>query len=178
MPELYKYKATKEQVDNIDMVRNSSKVLVRIEERNEEKKTKSGIWMVSPTDMDWDKARHYDRYGIVHRVPPNLRYDNTPFSMSWKTNIQIREGDQVWFDYMNSANCIAYECDDGNEYKILDYENLYILRRGDEEIPLNGYCMFSDYVVKTGSKLDITDGKVDPRYGIVEYVSSLLFFTA
>ena len=159
------YKLTKEQVDSIDLLRNSNKVLVRIEEKNIEKKTDSGIYLISPTDTDWNPAAHSDRYGVVYATPPSLRFDNTPYGMSWETHMELMVGDEVWFDFMDSENCVVLDCDDGNDYKLIEYENIYVARRDGELIPINGYCLFSDYTVKAKSKFDPTDGRVDPPFG-------------
>jgi co-chaperonin GroES (HSP10) len=165
------YKFTKEQVDSVDLVRNSNKVLVKIEERNIEKKTDSGIILISPTDTDYNPAIHSDRHGVVYSVPPSLRFDRTPYGMSWETEMELEVDDEVWFDFMDSENCIVLDCDDGNDYKLIDYENIYVARRGKMLIPLNGYCLFSDYHIKATSKFDPTDGEVDPRYGYVEHLA-------
>jgi len=171
MPEIYRYKKTQEQIDKIEIKFNYNKVLIRIDDKIEDKKTDSGIIMISPTDMDYNPAAHTDRTGTIWKLPPTLRYDNSPFSMPWKTSVQVQEGDKVWFDYLNSQNCVVIENEDGVEYKLIDYENLYLVKRGEEITPLNGYCMFSDFVIKASSRFDITDGKVDARFGVVEYVA-------
>ncbi len=155
----------------MDLVSNSNKVLVKIEERNIEKKTDAGIIMISATDTDYNPAVHSDRYGVVHSVPPNLRFDRTPFSTTWETEIELKVGDEVWFDYMNSENCVVLDCDDGNDYKLLEYENIYVAKRDGNILPLNGYCLFSDVKIKAESKFDPTDGDVDPRYGTVSHIA-------
>lgn len=165
------YKYTKEQVDSVDLVRNSNKVLVQIAERNIEKKTESGVILIAPTDTDWNPAIHSDRHGVVYAVPPSLRFDRTPYGMSWETEMELAVGDEVWFDFMDSENCVVLDCDDGNDYKLIEYENIYVARREGEIIPLNGYCLFSDYIIEAASKFDPSDGQVDPRYGYVEHIA-------
>lgn len=172
MAQQHRYKFTKEQVDSVDLVRNSNKVLIKIEERNVDKRTDSGIYLISPTDTDYNPAVHSDRYGIVYTVPPSLRFDGSPLSMTWETQMELEVGDEVWFDYLNSENCVVLECDDGNDYKMIDYENIYLARKDGELFPLNGYCLFSDYHIKAKSKFDPSDGKVDPRYGYVEHLAA------
>ena len=174
MAEQHRYKFTKEQVDSVDLVRNSNKVLIKIEERNIEKRTPSGIIMVSPTDTDYNPAIHSDRYGVVYTVPPSLHFDGTPLVMTWKTEMELKVGDEVWFDFMNSENCVVLECDDGNDYKLIDYENIYVARDGSDIIPLNGYCLFSDHHIKAESRFDPRDGEVDPRFGYVEHLGSFV----
>lgn len=174
MAQQHRYKFTKEQVDSVDLVHNSNKVLIKIEERNVEKKTDSGIIMVASTDTDYNPAVHSDRYGVVYAVPPSLRFDKSPMGMTWKTDIEIEVGDEVWFDYMNSENCVVLECDDGNDYKLIDYENIYVAKNGNDLWPLNGYCLFSDHLFKATSKFDPLDGTVDKRFGYVEHVASVI----
>jgi co-chaperonin GroES (HSP10) len=173
MPEQHRYKYKKKEVDSVDLVRNGNKVLVKIAERNTEAKTDSGIILISSTDTDWNPAVHSDRYGIVYRVPPNLKFDHTPFSMTWETTIEIEEGDEVWFDFMNSENCIVIECDDGFEYKLLDYENLYVARRGNQIIPLNGYCLFGyDEVEEVKNGVIRPYAETDKKFGNVLYTAN------
>jgi co-chaperonin GroES (HSP10) len=171
MAEQHRYKFTKEQVDSVDLVHNSNKVLIKIEERNIEKKTDSGIIMVAQTDTDYNPAVHSDRYGVVYAVPPSLRFDKSPLGMMWKTEVELRVGDEVWFDYINSENCVVLECDDGNDYKMIDYENIYVAKVDGQLLPINGYCLFTDYLFKAESRFDPKDGEVDKRYGYVEHLA-------
>ena len=174
MAEQHRYKFTKEQVDSVDLVHNSNKVLIKIEERNIEKRTDSGIIMVAQTDTDYNPAVHSDRYGVVYAVPPSLRFDKSPMGMSWHVEMELRVGDEVWFDYMNSENCVVLECDDGNDYKLIDYENIYVSKVGMDMLPINGYCLFSDHLFKAKSKFDPLDGTVDKRYGYVEHLAGFV----
>jgi len=172
MAETHRYKFTKDQVNSVSLIQNTNKVLIQIAERNIEKKTNSGIIMISPTDADYNPAVHSDRYGIVYAVPPSLRFDKSPQGMSWHTEMELEVGDEVWFDFMNSENCVVLDCDDGDDYKMIDYENVYVARSDGELLPINGYCLFSDHHITTTSKFDPRNGQVDPRYGYVEHLAA------
>lgn len=112
-------------------------MLIKVHDPILNKTTKSGIILISPTDMDWNPDVHADRYGIVESVPQTL---NTKWMM-WKTEVEIRRGDLVWYDYLQSLNSDSLFVDEV-EYKLMDYQFLYVAKRSKEIIGLNGYCLF------------------------------------
>jgi co-chaperonin GroES (HSP10) len=93
--------------------------------------------MVAPTDMDWNPEIHADRYGIVESIPEML----STGKMMWNTDIELQVGDLVWYDYLMSLNSDSFFIEDV-EYKLMDYQYLYVVKRGDDIICLNGYCLF------------------------------------
>ncbi len=54
--------------------------------------------------------------------------------------MQLQVGDTVWFEYLASVNCEVLLCGNRRFY-IIDYRDLYVAKRGDKVIPLNGYCL-------------------------------------
>lgn len=140
-------------------------------------------------DTDWQQAAHATRTGIVVKAPKDpLPFKVKSDNMPWRTKVQISEGMTALFDFLEGENCLSYYDEDGYEYKLIDYSNLYVAtmpRINGEEIdglqrssdgtewviPLNGFTLFERVYKEKTSKLDVSDPKVDRRRGIVRYVA-------
>lgn len=126
-----------------------NQVLVETLTRNLDKKTKSGILVVS--DGDFRPAMHTDRVSMVIKCPSRLYFSRTPYNrrgnstetMEWKTDMELEEGDLVWHDFMAVHNCpvITVSNKPGKEYKLINYSDIYVARRGKKVILLNGYVL-------------------------------------
>ena len=173
--------------------------------RSEEETTPSGILKVG--DTDFQPAMHANRISEVVMLPDELyfslawtRYNRElTESMPWRTDMQIKVGDMVWHDYMNSLNCCVIDVEDSDEqYKLLNYYDLYVAKRKilnmsvdqlqgniisgygytfmEEEsmvfsvIPLNGYVLCKEVMEERGSEMDVLDKHVDKRFGEVAFV--------
>lgn len=122
--------------------------------------------MIAPTDADWNPDVHADRYGIVEAVPNRLKTKG----MMWDTDMELMRGDLVWYDYLMSLNSDSFFVDEV-EYKLMQYEYLYVAKRGDDIVCLNGYCLFEpkEDVLKTNSNLIIVHEGKDIRLGKLIY---------
>ena len=167
----------------------SRSVLLKTLARNIDDRTPSGIWKISETDTDWDPASHVDRWGEVIACPDGP----LPFSffddiMPWETQIQIAPGMIVFYDYLQGLNASMYVDEYGSEYKLIDYDNLYVATfpkgEGDDLdfqtstdgteyiIPLNGFHIIEMVYKKKRGTLDyFEDKKFDKTKGIVKYVA-------
>lgn len=150
MPKKKIYQLTQEELNNFQLVGNTNKVLVKVHDPILNKTTGSGILMVAPTDMDWNPDIHADRYGIVQKVPETLNFKR----MMWETEIEIEYGDLIWYDYLMSLNSDSIFVGEV-EYKLMDYQFLYVAKRWDEIVPLNGYCLFEPKEDKLTTKSDL-----------------------
>ena len=127
---------------------NSNNVIIEITERSEDKTTKGGIYVGYNKDVvygEGDGSHEADVaevWGIVMATPPSLYYNpkNSNQGMPWETSIEIKEGDMVWFDYFASVNCDVLKSKDRMFY-VINYSDIYVGKRGDRVIPLNGYCL-------------------------------------
>lgn len=147
---------------------SNNKVLVCITDPIKNKKTESGIIMISETDMDWSPATHTNRVGVIIQQAMFLKKQPNHL---WRTTVETEIGDKVWFDYMVTKNCDTI-ITETNEYKLLDYYDLIVAKRGEDIICLNGYCLFSLCRDEVKSVLAIDTGKYDARLGIMEYMGS------
>ncbi len=168
MPKPKKYSLTEQEVNNMTLIANN-KVLVKIEVKNTERKTKGGIIMIAETDTDWQKEIHANRWGRVINVPKRLIKEKYHL---WTTECELQRNDLVWFDVMISENCdtIITEL---FTYLLIDYFSLHVAKRGDEIIPLNGYQMFDVVADESESVLAIKTHKLDARYGVLKHKGSL-----
>jgi co-chaperonin GroES (HSP10) len=165
----------------------SRKVLVKIVDNPTDQTTESGIIKIASTDTDWSPAVHASRKGVVMAVPRGkLPFKKNADLMPWQTDVQISPGMTVWFDFMNA---VTYEDESENEYKLLDYDNIYVAtfpRVNGEEIdwaqpstdgkewvmPLNGFHLFERVYKKQRGRFDVFESeKVDTRHGVVKYVA-------
>jgi len=177
----------KRTLESIKIPPGSRKVLVKILEKTIDQATPSGIYKISPTDTDWNPAKHRNRWGVVLAAPKRpLPFKVKGDLMPWSTKVQITPGMTVFFDFMNTQ---TYNDEEGSEYKLVDYDSLYVAtfpRVDDEElgwahkstdgtewiVPLNGFCLFERIYKKQRGTLDIFEThKIDRRRGIVKYVA-------
>jgi co-chaperonin GroES (HSP10) len=106
-------------------------------------------------DNTFEEEKHVPVTGTVVAYPHKLYYNNKPgigHSMPWDTDIEIQQGDYVIFYYMAVVNCLGtidkpggngkyFKDEDGGEYIMITYNNLFVARRDQRIIPLNGYLI-------------------------------------
>jgi co-chaperonin GroES (HSP10) len=167
----------------------SSKVIVKINNRVVDEETDSGILKISEVDADWNKAMHSDRTGEVVAVPRGkLPFKFNEDIFPWETEVEISPGMTVIFDYMSGLNCDSYEDENGYEYKVLDYSDLYVAYfprewpgehplqvskdEGQYIIPLNGFHIFERVYKESRGKFDVFGQmRIDRTKGIVKYLA-------
>jgi len=157
-------KIKKTDLDGMTIPYGSNDVIIKITERSKDKRTKGGIYVGYNEDAVYAEGEEShaadvaEVWGEVFRRPKKLFYSKGDSdSMPWDTDIEIQEGDAVWFDYYESVNCDVLECGDDVFY-VIPYRDLYVVRRGDKIIPLNGYCLCEPIEVTHDSELAINIG--------------------
>ena len=146
--------------------------------------------MVSETDTDWQENVHADRWGELVSAPTHLPFEVSGDLMPWLTQVQVSKGMKVWYDYMASLNTIVYIDEDKSEYRLIDYDSLYVATcpRCEEDlqcgiqkstdgkewiIPLNGFHIFERVYHEPKSKFDIhIRRRVNNKMGIAKYVAT------
>lgn len=120
--------------------------------------TGSGLMM----DLTFN-PENVPRFGKVVSVPVNLIYGKNIDGMidqdhnnEWDTNINIKEGDIVYFDYLMAIKMLGWKLrdildqyNDNGQWVIIDdklhifleYDSLYLRIRGKEIKTLNGYMI-------------------------------------
>lgn len=118
--------------------------------------------------IEHTKARHYSITGLVLLEPQSLVYggkkqreivakrqgqydqfsikdlnDAVRNSLEYKTNVEVRKGDKVWFDYRchySSFNEQKFiELEDHGICMLIDYHAIYARERKGSKIPVNGW---------------------------------------
>jgi len=153
----------------------NNRVLIRTAIRNEDRTTKGGVYYIAPSETDWRPAEHTNRISEVVLPPKKLNFSNRPTdydSMPWDADVEIKAGDIVWHDFMAVHNCpvILSDAQPDEEYKLVNYQDLYVVKRDEEIIPLNGYCLCEEVSEERLSDMQVTDSKVDKRFGKVAYL--------
>jgi co-chaperonin GroES (HSP10) len=132
-----------------------------------------------------DQSAHLDRYGIVRKVPESLNCKK----MDWETDMELKYGDFVWFDFHSGLHCPIIQVED-KEYRVMDYQDLIVAKRilfdtypsmsklslhiqsGIDIIPLNGYCLFEEISNLPKTKLILPFEHIDKQVGITRYVGN------
>jgi len=163
----------KEQVLQLDSLDNfkpiSNSVLLRIDEMHDE--ITYGT-LTLKLDTSFEVGKHAANKGVVIKVPEKFVYsDKSSLNTGdWDTNIEVKEGDQVWFDYLTGIECNQIECK-GKLYYVLPYHTLYVTRRKEEVIPLNGYVLLEPIIKEEGYK-DFKFERERAKYAMVAYSGS------
>ena len=172
----------KEQVLQLDSLDNfkpiSNSVLLRINEKHD-KLTYGTLTLIN--DTTYDIGKHAPNKGVVVKVPDKFVYSKTPNinTSDWDTDIEVEEGDLVYFDYLSGIECNKIEHED-KLYYILPYHTLYISKREvydklnitkTEIIPLNGYVLLEPIIKEEGYK-DFKFEREQAKYATVAYSGS------
>lgn len=109
-------------------------------------------------------------WGWVYKTPEGLYYNkfDTERSMGWKTSMPLQVGDKVWFHPLISKNCNQIQTEDAL-YKFIPFDDLFVGRRGDEVICLNGNVIIEPQKAPKVSEFDIRDNW-DNTKGVVKWV--------
>ena len=164
---------SRQEFDRLRMMNNY--VVLEIDIRDGIYKMQNGAEII--IDTSFEKIDHQTVVGTVIKVPENLRYTrkytNLRKSMDWQTKTQIMYGDKVWVGYY--ALLLASGKTDGYEnyvyevgddiYIMVPYQELIVAKRGDEIIPLNGYCLLEAVETNTvdQERFNIDDPNIDFR---------------
>lgn len=118
----------------------------------------------------YEPSYYAPRYGTVAVIPNRLKFGIG--GMSWETDIEIKVGDTVWFNYLvclmalgrllnpvyRSDETRYYTCGE-DIYVLLPYESLIVAKREHEIICLNSYVIGKQIKQKVSEVLKIADTK-------------------
>ena len=120
-------------------------IMVELDGENDHIKTKDGGELY--LDTSYAPEKHVTVTGIVKAVPTNLIFNpEDPNMMPWDTDLEIQVGDRVIIHYLAVMNCFRkeikkYWAEDGKRFVFIQYRSVYCILRGQEIIPINGYCL-------------------------------------
>jgi len=122
---------------------SANKVLTKTHINLEDKKTKGGINVI--TDSDFNPAMHANRISKVVMVPEYLYFSRSKNSrqagvheaMDWDCEMQLQPDDIIWHSFLDGYNCqrIVVEDEPGEEYRLLDYRDIYVAKRKARAVP-------------------------------------------
>lgn len=114
-------------------------------------------------ETSYDNEQFSITKGTVYSVPDRLFFDkkNKSRSMQWHTSLEVKEGDIAHFHYLSSINSLGAENRtiniDGELHILIKYESIFIVERGEEVIPINGYLLLEPIQKDVGNLLFDSD---------------------
>lgn len=145
-------------------------------------KTKGGL-DIQLAGGTWQEASRVARYGEVVRVPSELKSHKTHeatsdrngsasfIPMDYECDMELQEGDTVYFTKMASANAIRTII--GNKvYFLIHYSEIVLRVRENVIYPLNGNVLVSKVMEDSPMVKNLIidfDRKQDKKLGVVKY---------
>uniref|UniRef100_A0A6M3XKU1 Putative chaperonin n=1 Tax=viral metagenome TaxID=1070528 RepID=A0A6M3XKU1_9ZZZZ len=178
MAEINSIKIAREKLDSGFIPTNH--VMVESDLTVEGKKTKGGIIYGFDENVEFDDestshmADVAQTSGRVYKVPDKLYYnkEDPHNSMPHDCDMEVQVNDIVWFPPIEACSATALECD-GKYFKLIPYRDLWVAKRSEEIILLNGYCLLSHIYKKNESPLAISkQGDIDTTKGIIRFVGN------
>ena len=164
-------------LDSISQIKSlltcRNQILVKRVFDNLEDTTPSGV--IKAVDPSFRPNVHADRISEVVLVPeglyfypPMYKHKHATESIDWDTDMELLPGDIVWHNFMELADTYNIEVRDEKAlYKLLRYEDIYLAKRGEELIMLNGYCLCEEVLRDRLGELDVLDRDIDKGIGKV-----------
>ena len=126
-------------------------------------------------DSQYAQEKHAPTTGIVYNVCGELISENMP----WHTHNEVAVGDYAVYSYESAIFSTdedkgRFFLDENNSlYLLLDYEDLFVVRRNDLIVPVNGYLLVSPMPDETFATFTLdTTKKNSTKWGKVEYVGA------
>lgn len=118
---------------------------------------------------NWHKSLHAPRVFRVIKAPKKLffhpRYQH---SVLYDTEMEVVDGDIIYINHLESLNSFVYEFK-GKTYHTIKYDNIQVILRGEEVIPVNGYVLFKPIEV-VHKYYEHTIKTLSPNEAIVEKI--------
>jgi len=172
----------------------SNYVKIKMERKADEYIMKDGKKLfIDPT---YQVGKHASVVGTVIGVPDKLRFvwNKSIFaeegSMEWETDMELEVGDTVWYSFVALSNSLGrlmdegakhnnkkYIVEGGEVYVFIPYDQIFVAKRKDKVICLNGYLLIEPiFDEKIESKLLELPNSMQPskskKYGKVAYMGS------
>lgn len=128
-------------------------------------------------DKRFANEKHACVTGTIVNFSPYLFHEKMP----WHTQLEIAVGDFCIYSYESAMYAIdplhgrIFEDEKGEIYYLIDYEDIFTVRRGEQIIPVNGYILVSPVSETLQTNFSIPShlaSSESTRYGIVEYVGT------
>ena len=163
--EVFQDRLYEDEIETLDGLLLNNYLLIEVEDFVYDKlQMKSGIelWM----DNTEQTHQYVVRHGIVTKLPDKFTFwDTDKNGLQWKTDMQVKVGDTVWFYAItsHSSEKLIYQ---GRKFILVNYQDLYIAKRGNNIICLNGNVLLKP-VYKTIKVLEYEKKELDITKAIV-----------
>jgi|ERR1035441_9088654 co-chaperonin GroES (HSP10) len=183
-------------------------VLVKIDDPNEYRVTEGGIFLsvIEGEGTEAPLSKDINRFGIVISICNRLRFNTSSRTQTTRkgdlnvaaydtlendVDIEVRVGDVVWYSFISGNNCDEFVTTEVEKdkydrpirytYKLLRYDSLRLIRRGNSIKTLNGNVIIrpKENIVESSLELvhakyelpsgDVFDSKLDTLRGEVVY---------
>lgn len=120
-------------------------VMVELDEENDHIITKEGVKLY--IDNTFEPEKHAVVTGKIVSIPDRLTFrPNSTELMPWETTIEVKEGDKVVMYYLGVVNALKkeikkYFIKDGKYFVFIKYNNIFVVIRDKQIIPVNGYIL-------------------------------------
>ena len=172
--EIQKIRLSKEEFDHGKIAYASNLVMVEVDKS--ELRSAGGVVLGFNEDIQYaeGKDNHIANvaktHGRIVKIPANLCFEEkNPNRSAWRTQIEVEVGDEVWYSPLSATNCTEVFVED-KVYKMIRYGDLFVAKRKEEVICLNGYCIVEKVYKKSLGSLDSTsEQELDTTRGIVRF---------
>jgi hypothetical protein len=163
-------------------------VLIKLDPENTSIKLRNGFDLY--IDNNFEPEKNAVVTGTVFGLPSHLKYSGKPnLDMPWLCDMELQMGDKVILYYLSVLNALdkrnkRYILEGDDKYIFVSYDNVYAIIRGEQVIPVNGFCLIEpiedpaitherERMEKLGMELVIMGRKISNQvtYGKIKYLA-------
>jgi co-chaperonin GroES (HSP10) len=146
----------------------SNMVLVRIAKKTDIDNYGFLVWKGTG-----NAVQHSERVVEIIRIPKTLYFNpkDRSKSLSNKTTIEIKKGDIAIINHLEALNSWIFKFNE-EEYYLIRYDSIVVIKRGNKIIPVNGYVLLEESK-DTLKFLEFEKVVVNKRYGYIKYLGKI-----
>jgi hypothetical protein len=120
-------------------------VFIKLDPDNTSIKLKNGCELY--LDNTFEAEKNAVVTGEIWGLPSHLKYSGKPnLDMPWLCDMELRMHDKVILYYLSVINALnprnkRYILEGEDKYIFVSYDNVYAIVRGEQVIPVNGFCL-------------------------------------
>lgn len=162
---------TKEEISLMKFHKTPNKVLVKPTRGSNEIVLSNGMKIYM--DDRFAKEKHAPTTGIIVGHPGNLVASKMP----WTTTNEIQVGDYAVYSFESAMYAleelhgrVIFDTD-GDIYLFIDYEDIFVVKRNEQIVPINGFLLVSPVELKKSEGFQIVrEENNSTAFGVVAYV--------
>lgn len=164
---------TKDEISSMSFDKTPNKILVKPTRGSDEINLPGGIKICM--DSRFGKEKHAPTTGIIKGLCKKLITSKMP----WETENELQLNDYIVYSYesamyaMEEMHGRTIIDEDGEVYFIIDYEDIFLVEREKNILPVNGYILASPIEEKTAAFFEIVkENKNSARFACIEYIGN------